>query len=137
MNTRVCRRCEKSEAEGAVFSPNRIRRCDWHCNKCRRTERRTDPATRLSYKLQSSLHQRGQREEFPGTPFVRQVLEQCGGKSVISGDDDVSRLCVVRVDPGKPWELDNAVLVTSGESSAISRTRTLEQRLRLMQRWKN
>jgi hypothetical protein len=65
--------------------------------------------------------------------FVVQVLQRYSGRSALSGEDDVSRLCIVRIDPSKPWHVDNAILVTSAESYAISRMRTPEQRLRFIQ----
>jgi predicted nucleic acid-binding Zn ribbon protein len=126
----VCRVCAKSEEQGATFSPSK---CDWICNACRHAQRRADPVIHLANKLKTSLRQRGLQHAFPGMPFVSQVLERYRGQSAISGEDDVSRLCIVCIDPSKPWHLDNAILVTSSESYAISRTRTLEQRLRIIQ----
>lgn len=129
----ICRVCDMSEEEGAAFSPNRVRRCDWICNACRHKQRRADPVRHLAHKLQSSLRQRGEQEAFPGMCFVVQVLQRYSGRSALSGEDDVTRLCIVRIDPSKPWHVDNAILVTSAESYAISRTRTPEQRLRFIQ----
>src|SRR5690242_11406309 len=51
----ICRVCDMSEDEGAAFSPNRVRRCDWICNACRHKQRRADPVRHLTHKLQSSM----------------------------------------------------------------------------------
>ncbi len=86
--------------------------------------------------LACALRKRGVCAPFPGTQMVRQVLAKCGGRSVMSGEDNVRRLCIARVDTELPWSVANAVLVTSAESYALSRTQDAECRRRLLLRAK-
>ena len=81
-----------------------------------------DDARYVARKLAHVLRKRGLQAPYPGTDFVRRVLAKCEGQSVLSGERDVKRLCIVQVDPGQGWTPDNAVVVTSAEGYALSRT---------------
>jgi hypothetical protein len=67
-----------------------------------------------------------------GAPYVRQVIKKCEGRSVVSGETNIRLLCVVRVDMEKPWSVENAVLVTSAESYALTWALNREVRLQLL-----
>lgn len=74
----------------------------------------------------------GSANERAGTHLVRRIIIKCQGRSVLSGESNWKRLCVVRIDTEKPWSLENAVLVTSAESYALTtmkgrRTETLSK----------
>jgi hypothetical protein len=120
-----CQLCGKDEMRGASKNKN------WVCNACKRQLYTMDPARYLGHKLECSVRRRG-GSELPTMDTVKRVIEQCHGQSVISGEDDVSRLCLIAVDPSKPLDAHNMALVTSAESYALSRTRTLEQRLNVI-----
>ena len=77
----------------------------------------------MARKLADSLRRQGYAKPYPGVRFVRQVIEKCGGQSVLSGNANMRHLCVVRVNPTLPLSLDNATLVTGGECYALSRQR--------------
>jgi hypothetical protein len=106
----------------------------WVCDPCKRQLYTMDPARYLGRKLERSMRSRGMRKgAFPSMDAVIRVIERCQRRSVISGEDDVTRLCLVAIDPSKPLDDEhNMTLVTSAESYALSRTRTLEQRLNLI-----
>jgi len=71
--------------------------------------------------LASGLRKRGVKAPYPGAAFANAVLLKCQGKSVLSGESNVKRLCIVQVDPDAGWIVDNALLVTSAESYALCR----------------
>jgi hypothetical protein len=56
---------------------------------------------------------------YPGVKFVRDVILKYDGKSMISGEANTRRLCIVlqRVEEG--YSVDNAILVTPRESVAM------------------
>jgi hypothetical protein len=105
-------------------SPSRAKRSNYICSRCNNKQADSDPARYLAKKARKS----------PGTAFVRKVLEKCEGCSVLSGEREWKRLCVVRINPDEPWSLDNATLVSSGEGYALSRMKTKEQRIRFLKR---
>lgn len=70
-----------------------------------------------------------------GTALVRQVINKCRGQSVLSGESDWKRLCVVRVDARSPWTLENTVLVTSAESYALTCLHNEERRTSTLRNW--
>ena len=113
----ACRVCHAITA----IPPSRAKRSDWICHACCNARHNSDDARYLARKLASLLIKRGVHGSHPGTAFVRQVIQRCSGRSVLSGERNVKKLCVVRVDQGKEWALDNAVLVTSQECGALTR----------------
>jgi hypothetical protein len=81
---------------------------------------KTDPVRVLARKMAGTLRHKA---PFPGVlQFVHQVVAHCGGKSVVSGEDDLGKLCVVLLDEDtETWnDPNNAVLVTQGESWFLS-----------------
>lgn len=58
---------------------------------------------------------------------MRALIERDGDggppRSALSGQANGRHLCVVRRDAGAPLTLDNAMLVTGGESCALMRKR--------------
>jgi hypothetical protein len=67
----------------------------------------------LAAELEEYLRKRGFEGPFPDAAFAQAVYERCHGKSVLSGEPD--NLCIVRIDPTGPWEVNNAVLLTKLE----------------------
>ncbi len=45
---------------------------------------------------------------FPGTQLAREVLAKCEGRSVLRGEHNVRRLCIVRIDLHLPWSTESA-----------------------------
>lgn len=99
----VCRKCNE-EFNG------KVQQCNWLCGKCKNK----DPIFYLQRKLETSL-KKEEISELERADLARLVMQKCKAKSVLSGVDDPRQLCMIRVDPKKPWCLDNAVLVTSEE----------------------
>ena len=128
-NQHQCRICRGA----GPFSPSRVAHHNWICTPCNNRQANSDPARYMARKLSISLKRRGE-EPTPelGTEFVRQVMAKCEGQSVLSGEANLKRLCVARINDQQPWHVDNAVLVTSGESYALSQTRDAEQRMQLL-----
>jgi hypothetical protein len=71
-----------------------------------------------------------------GTALVRQVMLKCCGKSALSGESNWKRLCIVRIDRTQPWTQENAILVTSAESYALSSLQA-QRRTTTLQKWMN
>ena len=111
-----CRHCQRETVVHAR-THNRI------CNRCSNQERDKDVGRYIARKLADSLRRQGYRKPYPGVRFVRQVIEKCGGRSVLSGNASMRHLCVVRVDPTLPLSLENSALVTGGECHTLSRQR--------------
>jgi hypothetical protein len=118
--------CRVCHGEHGPVSPSRAKYNNYICSYCNNKQANSDPARYLARKMA--------RRYNPGTAFVRKVIAKCGGCSVLSGEDEWKRLCVTRINPEEPWNLDNAILVTSAEGYALSRMRTPEQRQRLLRR---
>ncbi len=91
------------------------------CNPCANRRRDTDVCRYIARKLADSLRRKGFARPYPGVAFVRKVVEQCNGQSVLSGNANLRHLCVVLKDVHGGYTLDNVMLVTSGESCALSR----------------
>jgi hypothetical protein len=107
------------------------------CNACANRTRDADVCRYIARKLADSLRRKGFSGPYPGVAFVRQVVARCNGKSILSGQANPRHLCIVLLDPEAGCTMDNAVLVTSTESYAISRceaTFGTAQRQELMQR---
>lgn len=125
----TCRVCHSADRP---IAPSRAKSSNWICSSCANAARNADAACYLACKLASALRKRGERAPFPGTALAREVLAKCDGRSVLSGERNVRRLCIVRVAPELPWSSDNAVLVTSAEGYALSRAGDAECRRRLL-----
>lgn len=109
--------CRKCGAEGGICA-SRQRAGDYICSKCSNRQRDSDPFRYMARKFADWLRRRGFRGPFPGVAFVRAVVAQYKGCSVISGE--TKSLCIVLVDESAEWTLENAVLVTSDESRFLS-----------------
>lgn len=113
-----CRKCDKAIS----LSPSQKQCHNYICNACANRHRDADVARYLARKLADTLRRQGYAKPYPGVKFVRQVLVQCQGKSVLSGRANQRHLCVIRKNLDTPFTLDNAILVTSTECYAITRT---------------
>ncbi len=113
-----CRVCNQSKP----ISPSRVKACNWICSPCANRQQRQDDACYLAVKLATVLRKQGVKAPYPSTAFARQVLAKCNGKSALTGEGNIKRLCLVKIDPAAAWTLDNAVIVTSGEAYALTRT---------------
>jgi hypothetical protein len=113
-----CRVCQLLKP----ISPSRTKASNWICSPCANRQRVRDNACYLAVKLAGVLRKQGVKAPYPGTAFARQVVAKCNGKSVLSGEASIKRLCIVQVDPAGAWTPDNAVIVTSAEAYALSRT---------------
>jgi ribosomal protein L37AE/L43A len=113
-----CRVCNQVKP----ISPSRVKASNWICSPCANRQRLCDNATYLAVKLATLLRKQGVKAPYPSTAFARQVLAKCSAKSVLTGEGNIKRLCIVKIDPNGGWTLDNAVIVTSGEAYALTRT---------------
>jgi hypothetical protein len=103
----------------ALMTRARVERYDWICVTCTNRQRDEDPARYMTRRLASMLKRRGFCGPYPGTPFVRQVIARCGGKSVISGNRS-DKLCVILLNDHGDWkDPSNGILVTLAESRAL------------------
>ena len=111
----ACRQCHRVKQ----IAPSRARAHNWICSSCANRQSEQDEARYLARKLTARrcLKSRPPRPVW----LARQVLTRCGGKSVLSGDNNVRHLCLVQVDESAEWHADNVVLVTSGEAHALCR----------------
>ncbi len=123
-----CRRCGRETRLTAA----RQRTHNHICNRCANVARDADVARYLSRKLADTLRRHGVPRPYPGVAFVRAVMRRCEERSVLSQAADARHLCVVLRDPARGFVVDNAVLVTSRECSAISRRRNDTTEARLM-----
>ena len=114
-----CRCCQRR----TTVTAQRARAHNRICNHCANQQRDSDAGRYIARKLADSLRRQGYAKPYPGVHFVRQVIEKCGGRSVLSGNASIRHLCVVRKDPTQPLSLENAALVTGGECYALSRQR--------------
>ena len=121
---RCCRRCGRCVPLGKRSL----------CTRCTNQVRDADPARYLARKLADWLRRRGFKAPYPGVCFVRQVIARCQGKSVLSGAGHLRKLSVVLVDPSAPWVPKNAILVTPGESYALTCCASMEERHRLLKK---
>ncbi len=133
-NTKMMRTCRICRDEKPM-SPSRIKDRNWICSKCSNREQSKDTARYLAKKLSSVLRKQGKSAPFPSTDFARRVYKKYNGKSVLSGETNVKNLCIVQIDPDAEWTLENAVLVTSAEGYALSRTKKLNHRQTLLVNW--
>jgi hypothetical protein len=113
-----CRHC----SQPITMTLARQRSYNYICNGCANRHRDSDVCRYIARKLADSLRRKGHPGPYPGVAFVRQVVTQCNGKSVLSGQANPRHLCILFVNPEAGCTLDNAVLVTSTESYAISRS---------------
>jgi len=59
----------------------------------------------------------------PSAELIRAILKKCNSESVLSGKTE--NLCIVRVDPQQDWTLENAIVITTEESDALTAMRKL------------
>jgi hypothetical protein len=123
--TASCRKCghETRMTVARLKAHNRI------CNRCMNAERDADAARYLARKWADRMRRRGEARPYPGVSFVRQVIARHNTTQM----DAVRRMFVVLRDPSQGVTLDNAVLVTSSECSALSRARSgllVEERIK-------
>ncbi len=114
---RVCRHC----GQAIELSLARTLSHNYICNRCANRRRDSDPSRYIARKLADSLRRKGFARPYPGVGFVRQVVARDGARSALSGNTNPRHLCVVLKNAGGGYTLDNVVLVTSGESCALSR----------------
>ena len=60
----------------------RARVHNWICNACNYKESTADPARYMAHKLANSLRYHGAKGPYPGTAFVRQLLNKYPVKNV-------------------------------------------------------
>lgn len=113
MEKGCCRKCGSSKV-----APSRAKRGNWICSPCNNKQINDDPARYMARKQMCNRRHKGQ--ERVGTHLVRRIIVKWQGRSILSGESNWRRLCVVRIDTEQPWSVDNAVLVTSAESYALS-----------------
>lgn len=97
----ICQECDK-EFNGKATRDNRL------CNKCKNN----DPIFYLGRKIENAL----KKDDVPEAPdLARWIIQKYKAKSALSENTDPKQLCATRIDPTKPWSLDNAILVTYTE----------------------
>lgn len=115
MEQKQCRVCQN---EKASVCPSRAKRANWICSKCNNKRTDEDPARYMARKM--SVKKRKVNENAPGTALARMILGKYGAQSMLSGETNLKRLCLVRIDLDQPWTVDNTIIVTSAESYAIN-----------------
>ena len=113
----ACRKCKRE----TQLTPGRIKSYGRVCNRCMNVERDADVARYLARKLADKSRRAGIPRPYPGVQFVRQVLNQC--TPATDDNNNLRHMCVVLKDPSAGFTLENAQLVTSSESYALSRAR--------------
>ena len=125
-----CRVCHQA----TPISPSRIKTMNWICSPCANRESDKDDARYLARKVAAVLRRRNEQKPYPGTRLARQVLQRCNHKSTMSGEGNIRHLCMVQIDPLRPWtDEENVILVTSAEAYALSRATTRKGRQRMLQ----
>jgi hypothetical protein len=114
-----CNKCDKTFMQ----TPTRSKTCPNICNACANKARDTDPARYIARKLADSLRRQGVSKPYPSVHWVREVIDKCEGKSVLSGNANYRHLCIIAEDEDQPLTLENAILVTGGECHSLSRKR--------------
>jgi hypothetical protein len=113
----LCHHC----GQPLMMTPKRLESYNYICNVCTNRRRDADAARYIARKLADSLRRKGQPKPYPGVHFVRKVMIKCHGKSVLSGNANARHLCLVLQNPEQGYTVENAVLVTSGESLVLTR----------------
>ena len=113
---RVCRHC----GQPIELSLSRQLSYNYICNACANRRRDADVCRYIARKLADSLRRKGFARPYPGVNFVRQVVARYGARSALSGNANPRHLCIVLKSACGGYTLDNVVLVTSGESCALS-----------------
>jgi hypothetical protein len=121
-----------------MMTPKRLESYNYICNVCTNRRRDADAARYIARKLADSLRRKGQPKPYPGVHFVRKVMIKCHGKSVLSGNTNSRHLCLVLQNPEHGYTVENAILVTSGESLVLTRCAklTVQEREGMMKRMK-
>ncbi len=104
-----------------MLTAKRLESYNYTCNACSNRQRDADAARYIARKLADSLRRKGQPKPYPGVDFVRKVMLKCHGKSVLSGNANARHLCVALQNPDQGYTVENAILVTSGESLVLTR----------------
>lgn len=132
-DAQLCKKCNDPLVDdGQVRKKKRPRTC----GKCRAAQRisarHTDPIKMLFHRWQTAAHKRWPSidRNLLTMDAVKRVWEQCGQKSVISGETDVKHLCISCygiVSPMVPTSIeDDLVIVTSLEAQRISKAKSAE-----------
>lgn len=99
----------------------RRRQCARRCRRCKNASllarRRADPVLLLQHRFYNSV-QRHWPDADPALWSVETVREVCGGKSVLSQEDDTNLLCVSWVR--KRAAKEELVLVTTKEAQSLA-----------------
>lgn len=128
--------CYECKAEIGTFARKKKRRM--LCQECRGEKRKErngeNPMRVLTQRLRSSLS--AKRIKVPNTvdldDLTRRVYNRWEKKSVLSGETDVSKLCITgfkRLQEGQMPDENELVLVTSAEAIALARHKTQDGRM--------
>lgn len=128
--------CYKCNAEIGTFKRKKHRRrmCK-QCLESNRQEReQEDPLRRIEGRLRSSFSSKKIKvpRDVVLSKLVKRVCDRWERKSVLSGETDMSKLCITgykRLEEGVMPDENNLILVTSAESIALARYKTEEGRL--------
>lgn len=116
----VCRTCAAAGPFYECFLNQHNHICIPCAQQAVQLYRKQDPATLLAFRWYNALRGRGIKgKRLKET--ARRIYERCGGKSVISGNDNVDELCIVHVrDDVSELDESNCVLVTAREARSLS-----------------
>ena len=107
-NMKSCRVCKSS----GPFSPSRIKRCDWICNRCTakacNKRRKKDPLRRLAYNYYQRVHKKGVPTRVLSREEVAKILEQCNVT-------DPSNICLYKDD-----ESGKIIAISSTKARSIA-----------------
>ena len=107
-----CRVCQQM----CLIPLCRARTHNWICNTCNYRKSDKNPSQYLARKLANTLRYHGVCGPYPGTAFVRKLLDERNNNIPL---DELRKWCIVRIDPKGPWQVDNACLIPSVYSRSL------------------
>lgn len=122
-----CRRCESD----GPFSPSYIVRHNHLCKRCAsemiKEKRKKDPLLHLTHQTYNAFR-RHKRPMRINRQVIQRILDRCGNKSVIGGEDDLTKLRIVPIE--EPATELNCVLLTKEEARTYPKYKDFPQEVR-------
>lgn len=112
-----CRRCKSS----GPFHKSYLAHSNYLCKKCASRSvkecRLRDPARLIAYRAYNALHCSVPKS------FVQNVLQRCHFQSVISGERDPMKLCMIPFYRDIPLQEWHCIIVTRQEARSIRKSK--------------
>jgi hypothetical protein len=132
----TCYEChEKLESDGKMRVRQRKRRCKSCSRSALSEKRRSDPVRRLQQRFNNNIRNWWPNEKdlpkLGSMEVVRQILDNCSSKSVLSGETNLDLLNIIpkaAVDPNAvPGTISSFVIVTKEEARELNRMKPGER----------